>query len=209
MIIKICGIMSLAAAQAAKESGADLIGFVFAAGKRQMEPAAVRQIAAAVKGIAKAGVFVNAPLSEVVDIARQCNLDYVQLHGEETAEYCRAVGTPVIKAVRWREGIQIDSLAGCPADWLLVDSYASGQYGGTGVAFDWKKAKLFRAKLAKPVMIAGGLSPDNVAEAIRILRPDGVDVSSGVESGGIKDAEKIAAFVTVVRRVQGGETHAG
>jgi phosphoribosylanthranilate isomerase len=208
MMIKICGIMSAAAAHAVRDCGADLIGFVFAPGKRRMDAASVRQIAAGVSGIAKAGVFVNAPSSEVLEVARECRLDYIQLHGDEPPEYCLALGLPVIKAVRWQTGANPAQTGAYSVDWLLMDSYAGNQYGGTGETFNWLQAKPFRDALTQPVIVAGGLHPDNVADAIRALRPDGVDVSSGVETDGVKDPEKIAAFITAVRSAQGGDLHA-
>lgn len=208
MIVKICGIMSTEAALAAKECGADLVGFVFAAGRRRMEPAAVRKIAADIKGIGKAGVFVNAPLSEVIEIARQCCLDYVQLHGDEPLEYCQALQLPVIKAFRWQAGILPDQINSYPADWLLLDSSLGAQFGGTGKPFNWTEASSVREAISKPFMLAGGLSPGNVTEAVRTLKPDGIDVSSGVETNGIKDAEKIAAFLAAVRDAEGGGKHA-
>lgn len=208
MIVKICGIMSTEAALAAKECGADLIGFVFAAGRRRMEPAAVRKIATDIKDIGKAGVFVNAPITEVIEITRQCCLDYVQLHGDEPPEYSQALHLPVIKAFRWQTGILPDQINSYPADWLLLDSSLGAQFGGTGKPFNWAEASLVREAISKPFMLAGGLSPGNVAEAVSTLRPDGIDVSSGVETNGIKDPEKIAAFLSAIRGARGGEKNA-
>ncbi|WP_093689308.1 phosphoribosylanthranilate isomerase [Sporolituus thermophilus] len=195
---------SLAAAQAAKEGGADLLGFVFADSRRRIELQAAQKITRTVKGIGKVGVFVNAPLAEVQAIASQCRLDFIQLHGDETPAYCRAVKHPVIKAVRIRGGFNITAIEAYDVEWVLFDSLVPGQYGGTGVAFAWHEAQPLRWQLKKRVMVAGGLTPENVGEAIRILRPDGVDVSGGVETGGNKDSEKIYRFIQTVRAAQRG-----
>ncbi|MDR3588286.1 MAG: phosphoribosylanthranilate isomerase [Negativicutes bacterium] len=199
MLVKICGIMTAEAALAAKRHGADLIGFVFAASRRRIDVAGAAAIARQVSGVGKVGVFVGQPLAEVREIAERCRLDIVQLHGDEPAEYCQAVGRPVIKAIRAGSGLELAQLAAFPADWLLLDSYLPGQPGGTGVAFDWRQAQAAVAGLGRPFLVAGGLNADNVGEAIRVLRPAGVDVSGGVETDGVKDEEKIRRFVTAAK----------
>lgn len=204
MMIKICGIVSRAMAEAAKEAGADWIGFVFAGSKRQIDSAAARDISRSVPGIGKVGVFVNAPLTEVQEIARQCKLDYVQLHGEESAAYCRSLSLPVIKAVR-AQSLSIEEVNAYPADWILLDSVSGKQFGGTGVSFAWQELQKVRRHIAKPLLIAGGLHAGNVREASGLLVPDGVDVSGGVELNGVKSAEKIYEFIRTVRK---GEAHA-
>lgn len=181
-----------------------MLGFVFADSRRRIELNAAQKIARAVKGIGKVGVFVNAPLAEVQAIAGQCQLDFVQLHGDETPEYCRAVKHPVIKAVRIGSGFDIADIEAYNVDWVLLDSLVPGQYGGTGVAFAWHEAQTLRWRLKNRVMVAGGLTPENVGEAIRILSPDGVDVSGGVETNGTKDSEKIYRFIQAVRAAQRG-----
>lgn len=202
MIVKICGVTSPAVARAARESGADLLGLVFAPGRRQVSAEAARAISR-VPGIGKVGVFVNAPLAEVREIARECRLDLVQLHGDEPPEYCAGVGLPVIKAFRAGAPPAAPDLARHPAAWILLDSCYGGQFGGTGVPFDWQGMQAARAGLGKPLLLAGGLNAGNVREAIRLLRPEGVDVSGGVETGGVKDPAKIAAFIRAVR--EGGD----
>jgi phosphoribosylanthranilate isomerase len=208
MLIKICGIDSIATALAAQEYGADLLGFVFAASRRQIGAVEAAEIGAAVPGMGKVGVFANQPLEQVQEIARLCKLDYVQLHGEESPEYCQQVGYPIIKAFRIVAEIDLPLLASYKVAWLLLDSYVEGQQGGTGKAFAWESLKLVVPSIAAPFMVAGGLSVDNVATAISLLRPGGVDVSGGVETGGRKDVAKIEQFILVARRGEEGVTDA-
>jgi phosphoribosylanthranilate isomerase len=153
------------------------------------------------------GVFVNAPASQANTIADSCHLDWVQLSGDEPWEYCRQINRPVIKAIRLGGQSSEDVCAelALGARMLstqtfvaLLDSEVKGKYGGTGVAFDWSLAKLVAMRF--PVIMAGGLTPENVAEAIQIVEPWGVDVSSGVEVEGVKDAAKIRAFIDAVRK---------
>lgn len=197
--IKICGITSVELAQAAAHSGADLIGMVFAASRRRIDRAAAKQIGAEARSVQKVGVFVNAPLNEVRELVRDCRLDLVQLHGDEPPEYCAQVGAPVIKAIRADISLTAEVFKGHPAEWLLLDSAAAGQFGGTGVPFDWDGLVRLRAELEKPLFVAGGLNRGNVLRAMRLLKPDGVDVSGGVETDGIKDKIKIAEFIRTVR----------
>ncbi len=198
MLIKICGIRSLTAAQTAQESGADLIGFVFADSRRQIDVAKAASICKSVAGPGKVGVFVNQPLAEVNTIAAQCQLDYIQLHGDESAEYRRNLIRPLIRAVRVSPGFNPAELQTKTDSWLLLDSFVVGQPGGTGVTFDWQAIERPRQKF----FVAGGLNADNVADAIRILRPDGVDVSGGVETDGVKDLEKIRQFIAAARAAE-------
>lgn len=206
MIVKICGITSIEVAEAARDYGADLIGFVFAESRRRIEVEVAEKIANTVKNVGKVGVFVNTPLAEVQEIAKKCKLDFVQLHGEESPEYCRLVRYPVIKAIRVGEQFDPQSLANYDVDWVLFDSLVPGQQGGTGIPFDWHKAKAIRTQIKIPLLIAGGLTPDNVAEAIRTLSPQGIDVSGGVETDGQKDIEKIKQFLLATRNTEGGIT---
>ena len=187
------------AALAAKMFGADLLGFVIASSKRQITLAQAQKISRQVSGIAKVGVFVNAPLYEVQAVARECLLDYVQLHGDESPEYCSQVGYPVIKAFRISPEFRVTSFTGYQPAWTLFDSFRVGQQGGTGIAFDWQQAQVLVQQAPRPLFAAGGLTPDNVAEAIQILKPDGVDVSGGVETNGVKDIAKIKRFIAAVR----------
>ena len=209
--IKICGIRDKTHALAAVEAGADFVGLVFVPSQRQVSPAQAREIASAVKRSSKitkvVGVFVNAPSSQVNELADFCALDWVQLSGDESWEYCREVAKPVIKAIRIDrqspEELYAELSAGSkllPAQEFitLLDSRVEGKYGGTGESFDWNLVQ----KVAKgfPVIIAGGLDSKNVARLIEIVAPWGVDVSSGVETGGVKETSKIEAFIGAVRK---------
>jgi phosphoribosylanthranilate isomerase len=209
--VKICGIRDKTHALAAVEAGTDFIGLVFAPSKRQVTPTKAREIASAVKKSSDAtkvvGVFVNAPASQVNEIADFCALDCVQLSGDESWEYCREVVEPVIKAIRIGQQSPAELYAELSAGGkllpqqrfiALLDSQVEGKYGGTGEIFNWNLAQ----QVAKsfPVIIAGGLDSKNVAKLIETVRPWGVDVSSGVETGGVKDIAKIKAFIEAVRK---------
>jgi phosphoribosylanthranilate isomerase len=209
--IKICGITDKSQALAAVEAGADFIGLVFAPSKRQVIPTKAYEIASAVKKTTDAtkvvGVFVNAPVFQVNEVADFCALDRVQLSGDESWEYCREVVNPVIKAIRISQQSTEElcaelSTAGALLTGrrfiTLLDSQAEGKYGGTGESFDWTLAQ----EVAKsfPVIIAGGLNTNNVVRLIERVAPWGVDVSSGVETEGVKDLAKIKAFIAAVRK---------
>ena len=149
--------------------------------------------------VAAVGLFVDAPESEIRGVLAQVRLDLLQFHGEETPEECRKYDIPYIKAVRVREGTNLLQYAAAYGDAraLLLDTYKEGTAGGTGEVFDWN---MIPGNMPKPVILAGGLNPANVAEAIRRVRPYAVDVSGGVEkSKGIKDAAQIAAFMQGVQ----------
>jgi len=210
--VKICGISQQAHALAVIEAGADFIGLVFTQSQRQVTPSQAQDIAGAAKKHSEAievvGVFVNMPADEVNRIANSCNLDWVQLSGDEPWEYCHQITRPLIKAVRIKEGqrpeeICADLSAGARVLTsqryiYLLDSQVKGKYGGTGMTFDWRLARQVTEHF--PVIIAGGLTPENVAQAIKIAAPWGVDVSSGVEVDGSKDIAKIKTFIETVRR---------
>jgi phosphoribosylanthranilate isomerase len=202
MLIKICGIRSLQAAQAAYEAGADLIGFVFAASRRQIDVVTAAKICRSITGPGKVGVFVDQPLAEVTEIASQCRLDYIQLHGNESAEYRHSLNRPLIHAVRVGPNLNPAALETDAGSWLLLDSFVAGQQGGTGIAFDWQATRKLIGRPRQKFFVAGGLNAANVANAIRILRPDGVDVSGGVETDGIKDPEKIRQFIAAARAAE-------
>lgn len=187
------------AALAAHDFGADLIGFVFAPSRRRITLAEARKIAYRISNIGKVGVFVNAPLTEVREAASACKLDYVQLHGDESPEYCRLVGYPVIKAFRIAPGFSSNAFNGYQTAWTLFDSFSAGEQGGTGMAFDWQAAQALTRQAPRPLMAAGGLTPENVVQAVEVLKPNGVDVSGGVETKGIKDIEKIKRFIMAAK----------
>jgi len=209
--VKICGIRDENHALAAVEAGADFIGLVFAPSQRQVTPTKACEIASAVKKSSDAtkvvGVFVNAPASQVNEIADFCALDCVQLSGDESWEYCREVVEPVIKAIRIGQQSPAELYAELSAGGqllpqqrfiALLDSQVEGKYGGTGESFNWNLAQQVAKRF--PVIIAGGLDPTNVARLIERVRPWGVDVSSGVETGGVKDIAKIRMFIKEVRK---------
>jgi phosphoribosylanthranilate isomerase len=209
--VKICGIRDKAHALAAVEAGADFVGLVFAPSQRQVSPAQACEIAGAVKKSGNAtkvvGVFVNAPSSQVNELADFCALDWIQLSGDESWEYCHEVIRPVIRAIRMDQQssgkLYAELSAGSklfPAQRFitLLDSRVEGKYGGTGESFNWDLAQEVTKRF--PVIIAGGLDPKNVATLIERVTPWGVDVSSGVETRGVKDIAKIKAFIEAVRK---------
>ncbi|VXB98645.1 N-(5'-phosphoribosyl)anthranilate isomerase [Pseudomonas sp. 8AS] len=200
---KICGITRVEDALAAAAAGADAIGLVFyAKSPRAVSVAQARQIIAALPPfVTTVGLFVDAGRDELRQILAQVPLDLLQFHGDERAEQCEGHGRPYIKALRVKAGDDVAAqVARYPgAAGVLLDTFVEGVPGGTGLAFDWS---LVPADLSKPVILAGGLTPENVAAAIARVRPYAVDVSGGVESAkGIKDADKIRAFI---RAAQGG-----
>jgi phosphoribosylanthranilate isomerase len=199
--VKICGVTDEASARAAAAAGADAIGLIFAPSRRQVARDRARRIAAALPPfVAKVGVFVNAPLDEIRALADAVRLDAVQLHGDETADDCAAVaalGLTVIKAVRVAGPLDVAALRALPVAAVLLDTYHPDRRGGTGEPFDRRWAA--PAAAAMPVILSGGLTPENVAAAIEAVRPYGVDVSSGVETHGRKDPAKIRAFVAAAR----------
>ncbi len=210
--VMICGIREEAHALAVIEAGGDFVGLVFAPSQRRVTLAQAQDIVSTVKkcsdAIAVVGVFVNMPAHEVNRIANSCNLDWVQLSGDEPWEYCCQITKPLIKAVRISHDQNPQEIytnlatgAGVLSNQrylYLLDSQVKGKYGGTGMTFDWSLARQAAAQF--PVIIAGGLTPENVAQAIEAVTPWGVDVSSGVEVDGVKDIAKIRAFIEAVRR---------
>ncbi len=210
--VKICGIREKAHALAVIEAGGDFIGLVFAPSQRQVTPDQARKIVSTVRKCgettAVVGVFVNMPSPVVNRIASTCNLDWVQLSGDESWEYCRQITKPLIKAVRISHDQHAQEIyanlatgAGVLSNQrylYLLDSQVKDKYGGTGMTFDWSLAR--QAAERFPVIIAGGLTPENVAQAIEMVTPWGVDVSTGVEASGVKDVAKIRTFIEAVRR---------
>jgi phosphoribosylanthranilate isomerase len=202
--IKICGIKTINDALAALNAGADLIGFNFyPKSPRYVEVGMCRNIMSVLRQIGKVtcvGVFVNASLGEILATMDTLGLNLAQLHGEETPEMLSALQGKAFKAFRGIPG-GIDGFERQAAPAFLIDAAVKGLYGGSGVTADWNGA----AKWAKkyPLLLAGGLTPENVCEAVRQVKPWGVDVASGVESApGVKDAVKMKAFVQAVRRLE-------
>ncbi|WP_117148851.1 phosphoribosylanthranilate isomerase [Paraliobacillus zengyii] len=200
MLAKICGITTIEAGLQAAAAGADFIGFVFAKSKRQVTKQQARLIAEKLPdNVKKVGVFVNEELATIQDIAKTVGLDYVQLHGDESAAFCKEVNYPVIKAFQIRDQADVEQLVGYQCAYFLLDSPAGKYRGGNGETFNWSLVKDIPAIEGK-VLLAGGLHAGNVAEAIEEVNPTGIDVSSGVETNGAKDNEKIKAFIHEVKR---------
>lgn len=200
--IKICGLKRLEDIEYVNSAGPDFVGFVFAPSARQVTASQAAQLRNKLQpSILSVGVFVNAPLEEVARIAKQVQLDYLQLHGDETVEYSQRLqelcGLPIIRAVRVQSMASFSNIANYPCDYLLLDTYTKGQYGGSGQRFDL--ALLSQLQLPKPYFVAGGLDADNVAEVLKQGTPYGVDVSGGVETAGVKDYNKIKRFIAKVK----------
>ena len=198
MKVKICGITNLEDALASLFYGADAIGFVFyKKSPRYITPAKARSISRILpKGISRVGVFVNEEENVVKKIAKLCGLDMLQFHGEESPEYCRKFkGYKIIKAFRIGRKMNLDDLSGYKTFAYLFDTYSKTKSGGTGKKFNWNLVKQI-VKIKKPVFLSGGLTCRNAPRAIKLLKPDWVDVSSSLESKpGKKDHKKIQKFI--------------
>ena len=195
--IKLCGLSRPCDIEAANELKPEYIGFVFAPkSRRYVTPDEARRLKAMLSpDIRAVGVFVNEPLEAVAEMAEQSIIDIVQLHGDEDEAYIakrrELTHRPIIRAFRISAGGDIENAGHCTADYILLDSGA-----GTGTAFDWRLLQ----NVERPYFLAGGLGTDNVGSAVEALRPFAVDVSSGIETDGVKDKTKMAAFVAAVRR---------
>ncbi|MBF0429179.1 MAG: phosphoribosylanthranilate isomerase [Magnetococcales bacterium] len=199
--IKICGITNVEDAQAAVEAGADALGFVFySRSKRYVTPGDVAKILKDIPPfITITGLFVNSSREEILTIASSCRLDVIQLHGDETPGECRRLPGRVIKAIRVAGPKDLHGLERFPVNALLLDAKVQDHYGGSGCLFDWSLLANFNP--AVPLILAGGLNPDNVTMAVQQVHPYAVDVSSGVESSpGIKDHKKMVQFIRCVRQ---------
>jgi phosphoribosylanthranilate isomerase len=209
--VKICGLSEIEHALVAAEAGADFVGVVFAEGRRKVSPERAQEISKVVRTLKNqpqvVGVFANHPAAEVNPIAQYCNLDRVQLSGDEAWQFCLRIERPITKTMHVSPATTAEQLIAeiekgrrlmKGKDFIiLLDTRVGNLSGGTGRRFDWQVAKEVAARF--PVMVAGGLDPDNVSELVRLVRPWGVDVSGGVETGGRKDPAKITAFVESVR----------
>lgn len=206
--IKICGITSPEDALIAVEAGADALGFVFyQESPRHIFPEEAARIINLLPPFVQAvGLFVNETPETVNQISRDCRLGLVQLHGDETPDYCRTIEQRVMKAFRIRTLTCLDPITGFHPAACLLDAYSPSFYGGTGTSFNWEIARE-AVRRSHKIVLAGGLTPDNVAEAIRQVRPYAVDVSSGVESApGKKDAEKVRQFIRNAKDCKNHET---
>jgi phosphoribosylanthranilate isomerase len=199
--VKICGMTNREDAMAAAELGADALGFVFAKSPRQVSPDSARTIIDTLPPFVQTvGVFVDEDAGKVAQIVSFCGLDVLQFHGKESPSYCGSFPQKVVKAIRVREDEALGDFNdyGTAVDAFLLDTHVSGRPGGTGKTFDWSVAT--EAKKHGNIILAGGLNPDNVASAIRAVRPYGVDASSGLEQKpGVKDHDKVARFIRAVR----------
>lgn len=203
--IKVCGITNLADARYASGAGADFLGFIqHPESPRYVEHGLARDIIAWVYGAQSVGVFVDRPADEVNKICDQVGFDFVQLHGAETVAYCHEIDRPIIKAFKvWRhtQASELETLMDAykdVAEYFLLDTGSVAAAGGTGESFDWSVVEDLAA--SRPFFLAGGLSPENVAEAVDRVNPFGLDVSSGVEeSPGVKDFGRVDAFIEQAR----------
>lgn len=200
---KICGITRVEDARHAVNHGAWAIGLILSpASQRKVGLAAAGEISRAVRRqVELAGVFVDHELDEVAELAGALRLTIIQLHGDEGPAYCaevqRRTGAKVAKAIRVRSGADLDRAETFRTDFHVLDAYRPGQYGGTGLTLDWPAVRARRTEV--PRILAGGLTPENVTEAIEVVRPHAVDVSSGVEAEpGVKDPARVEAFLRAV-----------
>ena len=199
--VKICGITNLADAQLAVEARADALGFVFyEKSPRHMTIPAAAAVAKHLPGfVMRVGVFVNALKAEVERATGECGLNLLQFHGDEPPEYCQQFELMSMKAFRMRDAGTLKELRRYRTSAWLLDAYSPEAAGGTGEKFNWDLA-VAAQKFGKPIFLAGGLTPENVTEAVRKVRPFGVDVSSGVEiSPGKKDPAKVRAFIKAAK----------
>jgi phosphoribosylanthranilate isomerase len=199
--IKICGITNVLDALSAVEAGADALGFMFYdQSPRSVSVGDAADIIRALPGfVIKAGVFVNAPADLVHHCICECGLNLLQFHGDEPPDYCRQFGLMSMKAFRIRDETSLKALPEYQTDAWLLDAFAPDKRGGTGESFNWDLAVRAR-EMGRPIFLAGGLTPENVTEAVRKVRPYAVDVSSGVEaSPGKKDHQKVKAFIQAVK----------
>lgn len=204
--VKICGITSVADAIACVEAGADALGFMFyKRSPRYIEPAVAAEIARQLpEHIIRVGVFVNEQVATVKAVLAMCRLDLLQFHGDEPPEYCLQFNMRTMKAFRVRDTASLRLLPAYETDFWLLDAYVPALRGGTGETFNWQLA-VEAKKFGRAIFLAGGLTPENVAVAVQLVQPYGVDVSTGVESApGKKDHAKIRAFIEAAK---GGAGH--
>ena len=197
--VKVCGIRTIDEAEAALDAGADALGFNFCAqSPRYIAPLAALEIMATLSPVATTvGVFVNEDVNRIIDVVSELRLSAVQLHGDESAAFCAALGTiKTIKAIRVGQDFDLAVIENYPVSMVLLDSSIQGSYGGTGQRFDWRIA--IEAKRLARIILAGGLNSENVWDAITQVRPSAIDVCSGVEAEpGRKDFDKLRRFMSV------------
>ncbi|MGM9948871.1 MAG: phosphoribosylanthranilate isomerase [Lysinibacillus sp.] len=198
-LVKICGLKEAQHVQVAVEAGADLIGFVFASSKRAVTIEQAHELAKGIpENVRKVGVFVNAEQAFLQEAYEKVPLDYIQYHGDETNEFIQQVGLPAIKAFSIRSKEDVLKAASVDVDYYLFDAPGTDYRGGSGHSFDWallEESNIPREK----IMLAGGLNAANIIEAIHLVQPAGVDVSSGVEQDGVKDEGLIKSFLQTAK----------
>lgn len=202
--VKICGITSVADAQVAAEAGADMIGLMLYEGSpRHITLPQAEEISRSLSPfVQRVGVFVNPEEALVMEAIATCGLNLLQFHGDESPGFCTQFGLMSVKALRVQDAASIAALANYHTEAFLLDAYSKAGLGGTGEKFNWDLA-IEAQKFGKPIFLAGGLTPENVADAVRKVRPFAVDVSSGVESApGKKDAAKVRAFIQAAKSVE-------
>ncbi len=198
--VKICGITNENDASSAAGLGADALGFIFYKGsKRYIDPKEAGRIISSLPPFVSAvGVFVNQSIEEIKEYARLSGIDTVQLHGDETPVFCEEVPYKMIKAVRVKDAVNIAEVELYPVRAILFDKHSDEMYGGTGSRFDWGVLK--GLEISKKIILSGGLTPENVSQAVRLVKPYGVDVSTGVEDApGKKNHEKMRKFIEAVK----------
>ena len=206
MKVKICGITDLTTAIAAIDYGADAIGFVFAESKRKITVSKAKEIIEHLpKEVLKVGVFVNETKEKIEEIASTAGLTHVQLHGDETHAFSESLSFPVIKAVSIHDDQSLKDIENYPCEYLLLDGPKGKYRGGNGLSFDWNGISAKDLK-EKKVILAGGLHRENVEEAIKLIQPYMVDVSSSVETDGKKDLNKIQSFINKAKGSHTGGT---
>ena len=196
--VKVCGIKTIEHAEAAVKAGADAVGFIFAESRRKISPCRAKEISDTIPAsVLKIGVFVDADREEIEKTAQEANLDCVQLHGSETVDFMKSLSVPAYKALPIKEKKDLVGIGDYPGNFILVDSGHGAARGGNGTTFDW--SYLENVSIDKRVILAGGLNLENVRSAIEKVNPFMVDVSSGVETDGIKDVRKINEFIFKVK----------
>ncbi|WP_428908554.1 phosphoribosylanthranilate isomerase [Niallia sp. Krafla_26] len=202
MKVKICGLQNMESAQYAVKQGVDAIGFVFAKSKREISLNSAKSIISQLpKGINKVGVFVN-PSREMIDeVVSKTGINVIQLHGDETPEFCATLPYPVIKAFSIESVKDLERIHHYSCEYVLLDGPKGKYHGGNGISFDWGLLTSFDFK-NKKVILAGGLNSENVRSAIHLKNIDMVDVSSGVETNGEKDLGKIKKFIATVKSTE-------
>lgn len=207
-LIKVCGIKDVETAKYAESKGADLIGLVFACSKRKVDISEAKAICDTLSNqVKKVGVFVDETPNRVEQVVKECGLDIIQLHGKEEVNDYKFIGKQIIKAVPVGEQDTLESVKAnienfCKgADYILLDTKKKEVFGGLGIAFDWKIIEKLTLEYDN-IILAGGLNTVNISSALNLVKPMGVDVSSGVETDGVKDKAKILEFINKIKLIE-------